>query len=467
MSWSGGYENQFGTQNTWPDGTTITGRNANQGNNATVRRTMLRELSPGMPNTVLVGVVITKQSVRSFPSKKNIGTENFLMSFTLRDTPTEFINATCWGNERHIRELSNTFKIGDIIEVQNPHVQSKPPGELADKYGPWTPLGVEINISETRSTVVHYSGWDFANFNSIQHIPVKESNDYYTLADVITNGQNLHGQHINLLALVREMGIPKDLVTKTGRQTKRCEIKLLDETCPLFTLMFWDEENIEYAQTWNVKDTVIFAADVRVSFDDFRKTMIATVDSKTIFTVNPDTREAHSLYTYGKTYNFEEENLNEGSSAGKDPELANITDVYTIQQVKNKFATKSEFNIAPEYGIIYALISSMNIDAGISTAVSVKCSQCKFRIDRATGGCKNRECPASVTGDVTTLMSYDVLLSVSDHTGTYHNCRLSGSVAEMMFGYPIFQPHFDNQKPILRILSCNLADPYEAVKYIQ
>ena len=33
--------------------------------------------------------------------------------------------------------------------------------------------------------------------------------------------------------------------------------------------------------------SVVFAADVRVRYDEFRKTMTATGTSKTIFTVNP------------------------------------------------------------------------------------------------------------------------------------------------------------------------------------
>jgi hypothetical protein len=33
--------------------------------------------------------------------------------------------------------------------------------------------------------------------------------------------------------------------------------------------------------------SVIFAADVKITYDDYRSTMIATADSKTIVTVNP------------------------------------------------------------------------------------------------------------------------------------------------------------------------------------
>jgi len=37
--------------------------------------------------------------------------------------------------------------------------------------------------------------------------------------------------------------------------------------------------------------TVIFAADVRTTFDEFRKMMVATAIAKTIITVNPGKQE--------------------------------------------------------------------------------------------------------------------------------------------------------------------------------
>jgi len=38
---------------------------------------------------------------------------------------------------------------------------------------------------------------------------------------------------------------------------------------------------------WLIDGAVIFAADVRVTFDAFKKTMVATAIAKTIITVNP------------------------------------------------------------------------------------------------------------------------------------------------------------------------------------
>ena len=42
------------------------------------------------------------------------GTEKCHFFFTLRDTPTDFINVNCWGNERFIYDLANSFKINDV-----------------------------------------------------------------------------------------------------------------------------------------------------------------------------------------------------------------------------------------------------------------------------------------------------------------------------------------------------------------
>ena len=41
------------------------------------------------------------------------GTERFLLSFVIRDSPTYFANATCWGSENYIKDLARTFGIGD------------------------------------------------------------------------------------------------------------------------------------------------------------------------------------------------------------------------------------------------------------------------------------------------------------------------------------------------------------------
>ena len=54
------------------------------------------------------------------------GTERYLLSFVVRDSPTCFVNATCWGSEHFVKDLARTIAIGDIgkITIENEMYQS-------------------------------------------------------------------------------------------------------------------------------------------------------------------------------------------------------------------------------------------------------------------------------------------------------------------------------------------------------
>jgi len=78
----------------------------------------------------VVGLVLTKQAIRSFPDKKSKvncsicsvlillcpdpGSDRYKFSFTLRDSQSDYVNATCWGNEQQITKIFQTFRINDI-----------------------------------------------------------------------------------------------------------------------------------------------------------------------------------------------------------------------------------------------------------------------------------------------------------------------------------------------------------------
>ncbi|MBW01831.1 Meiosis-specific with OB domain-containing protein, partial [Eschrichtius robustus] len=118
----------------------------------------------------------------------DIGSERYTFSFTIRDSTTHFVNATSWGKEDYIRSLSDGFRVGECVIIENPLIQRKEL-EREEKFSPATPS--------------------------------------------------------------------------------------------------WDNESILLAQSWVPRETVIFASDVRISFDKFRNCMTATVISKTIITTNP------------------------------------------------------------------------------------------------------------------------------------------------------------------------------------
>ncbi|NWI46436.1 MEIOB protein, partial [Picathartes gymnocephalus] len=150
----------------------------------------------------VIGVVIGKTDVRSFPDRKNIGAERCTFNFTIRDSPTYFINVQSWGREEYIRSLSDSFRVGDCVTIENPLIQFKE-AEREEKFNPITPSGYKLLLSENHSVVKTSSCYDTdSRLLSLLHLPVKNPQDYYSLGDIVANGQSLHGRVLNVLAAV-------------------------------------------------------------------------------------------------------------------------------------------------------------------------------------------------------------------------------------------------------------------------
>ncbi|XP_031555917.1 meiosis-specific with OB domain-containing protein-like [Actinia tenebrosa] len=475
----------FGTQTAWPDGTALTDdRVVVNGKN------YVRDLTQGMQNTVLVGLVITKQEKRSFEDKKNPGTTRSHLHFTLRDTPTDFINVSCWGSNTHISNLAKAFKINDVVEIRNAQVQAKRNTESEERWSPWTPSGFQLSVNESHSSVSLYSGWDINDFDVVAHVPIKASNDFYTLGDIIANGQSLHGEHINIMAAVRNIGKPRDITTKTGRQVKRCEIKLFDDTVSSFPLIIWDAELVELSQTWLPKDFILFIADVKVTFDNFKKAMVATCDSKTIITTNPDTREAQQLFKYTQTVDIVDDDL---ERSGDDAfEISNIQDIFTVSQVLEKLLTADEECVPQEVtGIIYAFVTELDLDNERQRFIATRCGSCGQKLDGPSEVCINPNCSASNNGDAQIKTDFEISSSFSDHTGMVH-CRMKGKCVESLLGCTateflnftqtqatdvkfkfllerckVYFKIVTSGKRWLRVLSCSLADHQETANVLQ
>ncbi|XP_034526518.1 meiosis-specific with OB domain-containing protein isoform X2 [Ailuropoda melanoleuca] len=417
--------------------------------------TALSDLHPNMANLKIIGIVIGKTDVKGFPDRKNIGSERHTFSFTIRDSPTHFVNATSWGSEGYIRSLSDSFRVGECVIIENPLIQRKEL-EREEKFSPATPGNCKLLLSENHSTVKVCSSYQVdTKLLALIYLPVKESRDFYSLGDIVANGCSLDGRIINVLAAVRSVGEPKYFTTSDRRKGQRCEVKLYDETESSFAMICWDNESILVAQSWVPRDTVIFASDVRISFDKFRNCMTATVISKTIITTNP---------------------------------VNTIVDVYTVEQLKVK-ASQNEGKADPFYGILYAYISTLNIDDDTTTVVRHRCSGCGYVVNESSSTCTacNKDCLEFKS----VFLSFHLLIDLTDHTGTLHACSLTGGVAEETLGCTVneFLAMTDEQKTALKwqfllerskiylkfflshrargglrisVLSCKLADPIEA-----
>ncbi|XP_041603391.1 meiosis-specific with OB domain-containing protein isoform X3 [Vulpes lagopus] len=419
--------------------------------------TALSDLHPNMANLKIIGIVIGKTDVKGFPDRKNIGSERYTFSFTIRDSPTHFVNATSWGSEGYIRSLSDSFRVGECVTIENPLIQRKEL-EREEKFSPATPGNCKLLLSENHSMVKVCSSYEVdTKLLALIYLPVKESCDFYSLGDITANGYSLDGRIINVLAAVRSVGEPKYFTTADRRKGQMCEVKLYDETESSFAMICWDNESILVAQSWVPRDT--------------------------------DTPEANILLNFIRE-NKETSPLDDeiDSYLKESIDLNTIVDVYTVKQLKAK-ASKNEGKTDTFYGILYAYISMLNIDDDTTTVVRHRCSGCGYIVNERSSTCT--ACNKDSLEFKTVFLSFHLLIDLTDHTGTLHACSLTGGVAEETLGCTVneFLAMTDEQKTALKwqfllerskiylkfflshrargglrisVLSCKLADPIEA-----
>ena len=67
-----------------------------------------------MLSTVKMDCPDTCNFTRNYHFRLDPGTERYSLGFTLRDSPTDFVNVTCWGTETFIMGIAKSFKLNDI-----------------------------------------------------------------------------------------------------------------------------------------------------------------------------------------------------------------------------------------------------------------------------------------------------------------------------------------------------------------
>ncbi|XP_056325979.1 meiosis-specific with OB domain-containing protein [Danio aesculapii] len=389
----------------------------------------ISDLNINITHSKVVGVIIGKTDSRGFPDRKNVGSERFTFSFTIKDSPEHFINVSAWGNEEYIQALSCRFQIGDCVVIENPLVVTKD-YEKEERFCPSTPSSYRLLLTETHSSIRICSDIDTeARILPLFHIPIKDPRDFYSLGDITANGQSLDGHVINILAAVQSVGEEKFFTKSGGRKGQRIEIKLFDDTGRSFPFVCWDKENIHLVQTLTQRETVLFIADARITFDSFRKSMVATAISKTIITVNPDTAEANQLYTFVRELLQSGELDDQDFLSGDDVQLDSIREVLTVNQLK----ARSQENADAIHCITYGFITCFDLGSSPSKIISKRCVRCKFRINEESWTCSSDICP-NQGQELQANECFDVLVDISDHTGTLQSCNLVGTVAEKTLG---------------------------------
>uniref|UniRef100_A0A667WW10 Meiosis specific with OB-fold n=1 Tax=Myripristis murdjan TaxID=586833 RepID=A0A667WW10_9TELE len=250
----------------------------------------------------------------------------------------------------------------------------------------------------------------------------------------------------------------------------------------------WDREAIQLIQTLIPKETVLFIADAKIGFDSFRNCMTATVNSKTIITVNPG-KDITAIFSY--IYIFRTPKLTLATDISMCCcccAVDSISDVYTVRELKQKAQESPE----AFFGITYSFISRLDLDSSLSKVIKTRCSRCKYQVTEDIQNCTNPSCPGRDQAlSVSTV--FDLWVDITDHTGTLQACTLRSPVAEKTLGCTVeeFTSLTENGRTALRwkfllerckiyvlpsaklrggikgtILACALADPGEVKQYM-
>ncbi|CAI8049536.1 Meiosis-specific with OB domain-containing protein [Geodia barretti] len=286
--------------------------------------------------------------------------------------------------------------------------------------------------------------------------------------------------------------------SRSGKPLKKCEVRLMDDGCSSFSFTIWDEELIDFAQTWTPKENIVFVVDAKVNFNSYSNSMVASCDPKTIITTNPDCREAHQLYQYAQglgdlNTEAEEEKDTAGNSSFTD--ISVITKVYTVAELLRAQASGKEPSFS---GILYAILMSIGIDEEADPAriISFRCTTCKMKAQQSSRQCTNASCPSlssSSSSLFATEAQFSLPLALADHTGGLEGVRLAGKAAsdllqltpgeflegthpedkmalKLRLQLERFKIYFksgvvsgDKQKPLVRILSMSPTQPGDLV----
>uniref|UniRef100_A0A8D9F6J0 Meiosis-specific with OB domain-containing protein n=1 Tax=Cacopsylla melanoneura TaxID=428564 RepID=A0A8D9F6J0_9HEMI len=406
----------------------------------------IKELSPNSKDFKLVGVIISKRGTRSFTDNKN--STRSVWNFTLRDSPLYFINVAAWGSEEYIDKLFTTFNVGDIVELINVRVALRK-AQDETKYQPVPTSAYDLTLSEGKSEINFYSGSDIGHYERSYHLPTKHPESYVKLSDIVYYTQhNQERRDINLLVAVKYIGLTRTIRTKRGDTTVTREIDLMDDTHSGFPFTMWGTEVVGVADKWTPRETVLFIADVNLSYNEYRKAWTLSSGPKTVFTPNPETSSGRVLREFAKGAPLDAKSVMQT--------LVNTCDVSQINTILSCKSILDKINslscVDHFSAIVYAVVTEYDLD-GPNKLVITKCDQCGIVLDDTYDVCVNALCPgnnadlastsnmavynsnmAASIGSNSNMAAYNVRISLSDHTGQIKNCHLSEQVAVSMIG---------------------------------
>ena len=385
-----------------------------------VDRTFLCNLRRGITKKI-VGLVIAKSETRCFEDKKTPGKFRCNHSFVIRDSVDDFVNVSCWGSKVFLGNIAEQYRVNDVVEIDHCIVQDKPKKDIDEKYGIRTLCPFQLLINETHGNVTRRDC--SYQFRSLQQVPVRDVKGCRKLGEIVGGTEDLRDTHIDILAVVKNIGGTKIVNTKSGERKTVKEVELFDDSCHSFDFVIWDRYVAEVADGWISQKSVVLLCDVLVKYDKFRSAMTLRVSPKTIVLTDPEIDEALDLYNFAQRIEETEK------------DLSTIMDVFSLLSLGQALESFQDGSVpaVPFRGIIYACISDINIDDEEgSRCIVTRCLHCKWKVDREKNRCANERCVGfqQVEEANLTKRSLELRLTLADQTSGMGDFVISDEICE-------------------------------------
>ncbi|XP_052128503.1 meiosis-specific with OB domain-containing protein-like [Frankliniella occidentalis] len=501
----------------------------------------LAEICAGLDDSLIVGVIIGCQNL----------SQRGVWNFTFRDSEADFANVAVWGSPTYIGNCAEQFHIGDVVSVTKARIAVRVTGGSEDNFRPAVSSPFQLTLSEGSSEIQHHYLPDAQHFQSLIHVPTKQSSDITPLRDISSSGDLMQGNYVNILVAVQNVQRVRQLKLQDGRQIECREIVVFDRTShglsvqlpfqltltegsseiqhhylpdaqhfqslihvptkqssditPLrdikssgdlmqgnyvnilvavqnvqrvrqlklqdgsqiecreivvfdrtsngLSVQLWDKEIIYQASQWKPRETILFIADIILKWSGYRNASSPTVNSKTIITVDPQTEDAECLRAYARAaplqpsaiIDYLTSNITDASS------IRNVLSVRTVlsrgwADVKNSVSEDEQQFTA----LVYAVVT--HLDLHHDNVVQLKCASCN-KVTSVENSCSNLDCPVEQGSETfVPRRMFNIRIDLSDHTGTLKGCRLTAETAETVLGCTVleFGSMTDQQKDILK-----------------
>ncbi|XP_050438704.1 meiosis-specific with OB domain-containing protein [Adelges cooleyi] len=395
-----------------------------------IMRLKINSISVGTTNFILIGIIIAKQNPRLVISKKD-NTTWYVFTFTLRDSPEGFLNVTAWGSFEYINKINATFKIGDVVDIVNAKISFRKNEGAINQFTPSVTSCLGLTLYQNGSQISKHDQNDCKLYQYLLRLPTRSPNSCLVIADIHSHGKILCGKYCCLMVAVRQVNNAKCIKSKTGVECNLREITVMDKTHSSLILLIWNDELVKSASQWIPRETILFLADVRLDWSEFKENMIAIVTGKTIITENPCTKEAEALRNFSELCSIGP--ITTINTTFVVPDVETIVNIMSCKNIKKtcNIQGMQEFT-----ALVYAVISKFDID-GLTSFVYTKCNLCGSRVNNDFKTCLNFECISNMPvghGVEDLRCVLNIRMSLTDSSGTLENCQVSDHTATKLLG---------------------------------